>query len=344
MIYINLLIIILFIITIHEFGHYLAARLFRAEVTDFSIGFGKPIYQYTDRNKTKWRLSLIPLGGYVKIKGLDTIFQKNNNKEIKIGTFQSLSLIKKIIILLSGSFFNMLSVFLCLFFVLFFVGVNSFTNEVGDVRVSSPAEKNDIRTGDLILSINNTNVKVFKDIIKAIGPSKQISLEILRDNILINKNIELEFNEELNRYLLGISNSNNMNTKKFNLVASSYESLIFIPNFYINFFAYLKKSITNNTIANELSGPIGIVKNADKLMLDKIFGVINLFIGFSLSIAILNLLPIPLLDGGHVIYFIIRRIFSDSLPEFITKIYLTVGITTLIFIFLFITFNDIFYK
>jgi regulator of sigma E protease len=79
-------------------------------------------------------------------------------------------------------------------------------------------------------------------------------------------------------------------------------------------------------------------------MLDKIFGVINLFIGFSLSIAILNLLPIPLLDGGHVIYFIIRRIFSDSLPEFITKIYLAVGITTLIFIFLFITFNDIFYK
>ena len=79
-------------------------------------------------------------------------------------------------------------------------------------------------------------------------------------------------------------------------------------------------------------------------MLDKIFGVFNLFIGFSLSIAILNLLPIPLLDGGHVIYFIIRRIFSDSLPEFITKIYLTIGITTLIFIFLFITFNDIFYK
>ena len=160
MIYINLLIIILLIITIHEFGHYLAARLFKAEVTDFSIGFGKPIYQYTDRNNTKWKLSLIPLGGYVKIKGLDTIFQKNNNKQIEAGTFQSLSLIKKIIILLSGSFFNMLSVFLCLFVVLFFIGVNSFTNEVGDVRSSSPAEKNDIRTGDLILSINNNSVKI----------------------------------------------------------------------------------------------------------------------------------------------------------------------------------------
>ena len=82
MIYINLLIIILLIITIHEFGHYLFAKRFGVGVTDFSIGFGKPIYQYTDRNNTKWRLSLIPLGGYVKIKGLDTIFQKNNNKKL----------------------------------------------------------------------------------------------------------------------------------------------------------------------------------------------------------------------------------------------------------------------
>ena len=344
MIYINLLIIILLIITIHEFGHYFAARFFKAEVTDFSIGFGKSIYQYIDRNNTKWKISMIPLGGYVKIKGLDTIFQKSNNKEIEKGTFQSLSLIKKIIILLSGSFFNMLSVFLCLFFVLFFIGINSFTNEVGDVMGGSPAAKNDIRKGDLILSINNNEINEFKDISKAIGSSKLISLNILRDDVLIKKNIQLEFNIDLSRYLLGISNSNNMNTKRFNLIESSYESLIFIPNFYTKFFTYLKKSINDNTIANELSGPIGIVKNADKLMLDKIFGVINLFIGFSLSIAILNLLPIPLLDGGHVIYFIIRRIFSDSLPEFITKIYLSVGMTALIFIFLFITFNDIFYK
>ena len=75
MIYINLLIIFLIIITIHEFGHYFFARLFKVEVTDFSIGFGKSIYEYVDKNNTKWKLSLIPLGGYVKIKGLDKIFQ-----------------------------------------------------------------------------------------------------------------------------------------------------------------------------------------------------------------------------------------------------------------------------
>ena len=92
MIYINLLIIFLLIITIHEFGHYFSAKLFNAEVTDFSIGFGKPIYQFIDKNKTRWKISMIPLGGYVKIKGLDTIFQKNSNQSPDIGTFQSLSL------------------------------------------------------------------------------------------------------------------------------------------------------------------------------------------------------------------------------------------------------------
>ena len=85
MIYINLLIIILLIITIHEFGHYFAARFFKAEVTDFSIGFGKSIYQHIDRNNTKWKISMIPLGGYVKIKGLDTIFQKVTTKKLKRG-------------------------------------------------------------------------------------------------------------------------------------------------------------------------------------------------------------------------------------------------------------------
>ena len=80
MIYINLLIIFLLIVTIHEFGHYFFARFFKAEVTDFSIGFGKPIYQFKDKLGTNWKLSPIPLGGYVKIKGLDSVFQKKHGE------------------------------------------------------------------------------------------------------------------------------------------------------------------------------------------------------------------------------------------------------------------------
>ena len=121
MIYLNLLIIILIIIFIHEFGHYSLARYFKINVTDFSIGFGKSIYNFIDKNNTNWKISMIPLGGYVKIKGLESIFRNLNDTNIEQDSFQSLHLFKKICILLAGSFFNIFSAWLCLFFLLFFL-------------------------------------------------------------------------------------------------------------------------------------------------------------------------------------------------------------------------------
>ena len=96
MIYINLLIIFLLLIFIHELGHYCAARFFGAKITVFSIGFGKSLFTYEDKNNTKWKISLIPLGGYVKIKGLESIFQNLNQKNYDNDSFQSLNLYKKI--------------------------------------------------------------------------------------------------------------------------------------------------------------------------------------------------------------------------------------------------------
>ena len=109
MIYINLLIIFLFLVFIHELGHYFTARFFGLKVTDFSVGFGKTLFQYKDRNNTNWKLSLIPLGGFVKIKGLESIFKQDSDKDYDSDSFLSLHLFKKIIILLAGSVFNIVS-------------------------------------------------------------------------------------------------------------------------------------------------------------------------------------------------------------------------------------------
>ena len=111
MIYINLILVFLVLVAIHEYGHYIVARWFKAEVTDFSIGFGKPLLKFTDKNGTTWKLSPIPLGGYVKIKGLDNIFSPKSNHEE--GSFQSLTLFQKILVLLAGSIFNIFSQLLC---------------------------------------------------------------------------------------------------------------------------------------------------------------------------------------------------------------------------------------
>ena len=342
MIYINLLLVFICIVFIHEFGHYLFARIFKAEVTDFSIGFGKPLFQFKDKNNTIWKICPIPLGGYVKIKGLDSVFQKNSNDEP--GSFQSLQLYQKIFILLAGSVFNILSAWIALFSIFFFFGIASFLPIIGKVMDDSAAKENDLRVNDVIISVNNLQIDEFSDIPKALGSDKSISLLVERGGQIIEKNFDLKFNDEINRYVIGISTNDEPIIDKYNLNKSIQNSLIFIPTYYAASINFLKKSYQDNTLGDQLAGPVGIVKMADQMMLDKIRGVIFLFIVISLFVGVFNLLPIPLLDGGHIVYFVISKIFSNSLPELVTRIYIATGITIISFLFIFITFNDIFYK
>ncbi len=342
MIYLNLLLVLIFIVFIHELGHYFFARIFKAEVTDFSIGFGKPICKFKDKNNTVWKISPILLGGYVKIKGLDSIFQKNSN--VETGSFQSLQLYQKIIILLAGSFFNILSAWLALFSIFFFFGIAIYSPIIGKILDNSSAQENDLRINDIIISVNNIKVNDFSDIPQALGDDKFVSLLIQRHNNLIEKKFELKFNSKINKYVIGISSNNQPYIDKFNFYKSFTNSLFFIPAYYSASINYLKQSYKENTLSEQLAGPVGIVKMADQMMLDKIRGVIYLFIVISLFVSAFNLLPIPLLDGGHIVYFIVSKIFSNSLPEFVTRIYIVTGLTIISFLFIFVTFNDIFYK
>jgi len=342
MIYINLLIVFLIIVGIHEYGHYLSARFFGAKVTDFSIGFGKPIYQFKDKRGTNWRISPIPLGGYVKIKGLENIFQKNQDYDE--GSFQSLNLYKKIIILLAGSVFNIFSAWIVLFLFYFLIGIKTLSPEIGDVLKDSPAYDADIKKGDIILSINSMKVSKFSDIPNIIKDNEFIDVKILRNNTILNKNVKLEFDYKLNRKIIGITSTANLIVDRYNFSKSLLESFLFIPNYYYLSYSFLIKSFNENNLTNQLAGPIGIVKMADQMMLDKIGGVLLLFVVISLFVGLFNLFPIPLLDGGHIIYFIIHRIFSNSLPEFVTRIYLIIGISIISFLFIVVTLNDIFYK
>ena len=344
MIYINLLLIFLFLVAIHEYGHYIVARFFGAEVTDFSIGFGKAFLNYTDKQGTTWKIAPIPLGGYVKIKGFNNIFSQDSSLDNEKGSFLALSLFQKICVLLAGSFFNIISAWIALFCIMFFFGIATILPIVGGVVDNSAAFNNDIREGDKILEINNIKIDEFFDIPKALGKNKNVNLIIERNNKIISKNIDLNFNDELKKYVIGISAPNNPEIDKYNFIRSLKDSTLFIPTFYAATFTYLSKSFKENTLVNELSGPVGVVKFADQMKLDKLRGVLFLFIIISLSVGLFNLFCIPMLDGGHILYFIIRRIFSNSLPEIVTRIYLAVGISTLLFLFLVVTYNDIFYK
>ena len=251
---------------------------------------------------------------------------------------------QKIFILLAGSVFNILSAWIALFSIFFFFGIASFLPIIGKVMDDSAAKENDLRVNDVIISVNNLQIDEFSDIPKALGSDKSISLLVERGGQIIEKNFDLKFNDEINRYVIGISTNDEPIIDKYNLNKSIQNSLIFIPTYYAASINFLKKSYQDNTLGDQLAGPVGIVKMADQMMLDKIRGVIFLFIVISLFVGVFNLLPIPLLDGGHIVYFVISKIFSNSLPELVTRIYIATGITIISFLFIFITFNDIFYK
>ena len=193
--------------------------------------------------------------------------------------------------------------------------MQAFAPIIGKIADDSPAEINDLRVNDLIISVNDNEINEFSDIPKALGDNNFISLLIQRENTLIEKNFQLEFNNEVNRYLIGISSTNEPIIDKFNFSESIQNSLRFIPTYYSATISFLHQSYQNNTLGEQLAGPVGIVKMADQMMLDKIRGVIFLFIMISLFVGIFNLLPVPLLDGGHIVYFIVSKIFSNSLPE-----------------------------
>ena len=185
MIYLNLIILFIFIVFIHEYGHYFVAKFFKAEVTDFSIGFGKPLYKFKDKSGTVWKIAPIPLGGYVKIKGLDSIFSKKS--EVDKGSFQALTLFQKICVLLAGSIFNIFSAWLALFSIFFFLGTVTFLPIIGSVIENTPASLNDLRTGDKILEINNYKIKEFIDISKAIKNNDSVNITLERDNKILRK-------------------------------------------------------------------------------------------------------------------------------------------------------------
>ena len=217
-------------------------------------------------------------------------------------------------------------------------------NNKGEVQKNSAADSSGILKGDIILSVNDIKIKKFGDIPKAIGNNEYIFLELLRDNSIVKKNIQLKFDKKLNRKIIGITSTSNIINDQFNFINSLKESLYFIPNYYYLSYKFIIQSFNDNTLTEQLAGPIGIVKMADQMMLDKIGGVLLLFVVISLFVGLFNLFPIPLLDGGHIIYFIIHRIFSNSLPEFVTRIYLIIGISIISFLFIVVTLNDIFYK
>ncbi len=323
---ITFLLVLSFLVFFHELGHFLAAKYFGVRVHVFSIGFGKQIFAKEWRGTT-WQLSLIPLGGYVKMKGQDD----SNPALIENGddSYNTKKPWQRIIILFAGPFANFLLAAI-LYFSIAIMGASTFAAQIGTVQKNSPAFNAGILKDDLIIRINEKEIKSWEDIGKIIVNSQgPLKFYIKRDNKLIAKTInpyisdsQNMFKEKIKKRMIGISPSGKVIQLNLSLSESlvyAYEKTIFSSTMI---FQGVQKLIQGIIPSSEIGGVITIGKVISDASESSIIALFTITALISVNLGVLNLLPIPALDGGHIMFniyeMITKRKPSDKVFMFLT--------------------------
>ena len=340
------LLVLSFLIFFHELGHFTAARIFGVQVDVFSIGFGKKLYTKMI-GKTEWSLSAIPLGGYVKMKGQDDTDPTNISYDPD--SYNVKKPWQRIIILLAGPFANFLLAFF-LYLAIAYIGVPKMLPVVGNVSENTPAMQAGLKKGDTILAINLKPVKYWEDIGKLINDDKSKSIHVLikRDNkridLLISpKQIEDKnmFDEPIKRRIIGITPAGKQTTVTYGLIDGIDYAWDETKKASVLIFKSVQKLVTGAVGADKLGGVITIV---DITAQATHAGIVALFFFtalISVNLGVLNLLPIPALDGGHIMFNLYEMIRGKA-PSEAVLYRLTVGGWALLLGLMFLgIYNDI---
>ena len=358
------IILITIVVFIHEYGHYYFARRYGVAVTDFSIGFGKEIFGFNDKSGTRWKFCLIPLGGYVKFFGDRNVFSQAEQKEIlkkysksdQEKLFVTKPLYQRALIVAGGPLANFLLAIVIFSFIYMFVGKDFTPAKIEEVAIESPAEKAGLKKNDIIIGINNNKIESILEVSMFINTTStdKISIKVLRNQreltLVAEPNITESkdaFGNPIKKKIIGIKigpASDEFNREKLGPAKAVYYSvkeIWFVCKTTIQFIGSLFQGKGDTS---QLGGPIKIAKISGQVMEFGILAFLSTVAYISISLGLINLFPIPLLDGGHIIYFTLRSMFSNTLPQVITRLYIVIGISIISFLFILVTINDIFYK
>lgn len=317
-----------FLIFIHEGGHFLAARLSKVKVEEFSIGFGPKIFKKKGK-ETEYSLAIIPFGGYVKMTG-------ETERSDDPHSFNNAKISRRIFIVVAGAVVNIIFGTVVYFILSMSSGYNISTT-VAKILPEAKENISQIEIGDRILKINDTNIRLKSDISNALKNYK--SGENL--NIILERNgeelaVEAKPTEyEENYYILGIEVALIEGDFKDKLYYSFWETIDFLSSIGNS----LVMLVTGNVGLDQMAGPVGISEIVVKS--DGLYNFIYLLCLISLSLGVTNLLPIPALDGGRLVLLIIEGIRGKALKEEIELSIQSIGFTLIILFALYVTYNDI---
>lgn len=346
------------LVFVHELGHFAVARMCGVKVDVFSIGFGKELWGCRDKQGTYWKIAAVPLGGYCQFLGDDDASSAGDGKaselseEEKKFTFQYQSPAKKLVIALAGPMSNYLFAILIFAGIFFFLGKINFPPVVGEVFENSAAAKAGIVANDRILTINGNKIDSFDDIRKEVDLTvgNEVVVELLRDGREIRLQFPLtemevpEANGEMTkRPMLGVKSVNviELDHEKLSLPQSLKEAFLEAWNVTEATLRGVGQMVTGKRSGEEIGGIIRIAEMSGDI--SKQNGILDLVVFMallSINLGLINLFPIPVLDGGHIVIYLAEIAVGKEINTQIKDALFKVGFSLIIALMIFATWND----
>jgi regulator of sigma E protease len=347
------------VVFFHELGHFLVARWCGVQILVFSIGFGPEIVGFNDRYGTRWKISAIPLGGFVKFFGDDNVAsvpgqsQADMDAEQRARSFMFQPVLKRIAIVVAGpaaNFVLAVIIFACVFAL---YGKQTMSARVDTVQPGSAAAAAGFQPGDLVVAIDGRAVDSFSDMQRIVSTSAGETLNVTVEHDGVQrllkatpalKEVKDNFGNVQRIGILGITRSMAAEDLKLHPVAppqAVWMSLQETWSVIDRTLNYIVGVLSGREAASQLGGPIRIAQMSGQVASFGFIPLIQLAAVLSVSIGLLNLFPIPLLDGGHLLFYVIEGVRGRPLSERAQEVGFRIGLAIVLMLMIFATFNDI---
>ena len=355
------IVLILVVVFIHEYGHYYFARKYGVGVTDFSIGFGKEIFGWNDKSGTRWKICWIPLGGYVKFFGDRNVFSQADqekiinkfSKEEQKKLFVLKPLYQRALIVAAGPLANFLLAIIIFFSIYTFIGKDFTPAVINEVQKDSPAMTAGLKNNDIIISIDGNKVKSIMDVSKFITLStdefidftvsrldQQLTFRVKPNMVESEDNLGNKINKRMVGIKLGAYN-NQINHVKLGPTKALYYSINEVYFVSISSLKYIGSMLKGSGDSSQLGGPIRIAKITGQVAELGIIPFLSVMAYISISLGLINLFPIPLLDGGHLMFYGFEKVLGKPLSQKTQEGFFRIGMFLLLSLMFFATFNDL---
>ena len=355
------ILLIIVVVFIHEYGHYYFAKRYGVGVTDFSIGFGQEIFGWNDKSGTRWKICWIPLGGYVKFFGDRNVYSQADQEKIikkysgedREKLFVLKPLYQRALIVFGGPLANFLLALVIFFSIYTFVGKDFTPAVINEVQDDSPAMVGGLKQNDIILEIDGNKVESIMEVSKFIMISTdeiidfkvrrlndELLLKIKPDTILGEDNLGNKINKRIVGIKLGAYNDQ-INHVKLGPTKAVYHAINEVYYVSISSLKYIGAMIFGKADTSQLGGPIRIAKISGQVAEFGVLAFISMMAYISISLGLINLFPIPMLDGGHLMFYAFEKVLGRPLSQKTQEGFFRIGLFLLLSLMLFTTFNDL---